>query len=296
MTDIEIVAIIGAGPAGMAAALQLKRYGLNPLLLERAEIGGLLRNANLVENYPGFPGGIPGPNLVRLFAEQIKGIGIAVTYAEVSKLSLEAETFVIKTNDGKKYLSKTVIIASGTQPRTFKDFAIPNLLRNRIYYEVYPLLAMRGKTIAIVGAGDAAFDYALNLARNNRVLILNRDSNVNCLPLLQQRADQNPHIHYQAGISISRVTEAPEGNLRLICNSSQQIMEIEADYLVGALGREPQLDFLGEEISGKIQQLEKQGNLFLIGDVKNGLYRQTAIAVGDAIKVAMQIYQQEVST
>jgi thioredoxin reductase len=233
---------------------------------------------------------------VRLFAEQIKGIGIAVTYAEVSKLSLEAETFAIKTNDGKKYLSKTVIIASGTQPRTFKDFAIPNLLRNRIYYEVYPLLTMRGKTIAIIGAGDAAFDYALNLARNNRVLILNRDSNVNCLPLLQQRADQNPHIHYQAGISISRVTEAPEGNLRLICNTSQQIMEIEADYLVGALGRKPQLDFLGEEISGKIQQLEKQGNLFLIGDVKNGLYRQTAIAVGDAIKVAMQIYQQEVST
>lgn len=292
MVKVEII-IIGAGPAGLTAALQLKRYGINPLLLERAEIGGLLRNANLVENYPGFPGGIAGPDLARLFGEQVKTVGVEVTYDEVLKLAHDGKEFSTQTASGKSYYSKIAIVASGTKPRTFKDFIIPSRLKNRVYYEVYPIAAIQGKTIAIVGAGDAAFDYALNLAKNNRVFILNRDAEVNCLPLLWQRANQAPQIEYRQGISIAKVAESPEGRFKLVCNLSTTTVEISADYLIGAIGREPQIDFLGKEISGKIHHLEQQGKLYRIGDVKNGLYRQTAIAIGDALKVAMQIYQRE---
>src|SRR4030042_7192079 len=78
--QIEDIIIIGAGPAGLAAAIQLKRYGIRPLLFERAVVGGLLRNANLVENYPGFPRGITGPGLVKLFARQAHKRGVDLTH------------------------------------------------------------------------------------------------------------------------------------------------------------------------------------------------------------------------
>ena len=81
---IESVAIIGAGPAGLSTALQLKRQGIKAVLFERDKVGGLLRNANLVENYPGFPGGLSGPKLVSLFEQQAWEAGVSITSAEVA--------------------------------------------------------------------------------------------------------------------------------------------------------------------------------------------------------------------
>jgi len=86
--NIKDVVIIGAGPAGISAAIQLKRYGIEPTLLEKEEIGGLLKNANLVENYPGFPNGVPGPELVKLFKKQLENAQIKVHFEKVLKLKL----------------------------------------------------------------------------------------------------------------------------------------------------------------------------------------------------------------
>jgi thioredoxin reductase (NADPH) len=295
MRKIEIATIIGAGPAGMAAALQLQRYRIHPLLLERTEPGGLLKNANLVENYPGFPGGIKGPDLVKLFIEQLEGTDVIVTHGEVRELSHEGNSFVIKMASGYEYLSKSVVIASGTKPLNFKDFTIPEIISKKIGYEVYPLLHTQGKTIAIIGAGDAAFDYAINLARQNRVIILNRRTKVSCLPLLWERVKKYPQISYHANVRVDAIEATGDGAIRLLCDASGSTAQFEVDNLIGAIGREPQLDFLSEGLSDKIQGLEQKSRLYLIGDVKNGFYRQTAIAIGDAIKVAMQIYKREVS-
>ena len=87
--NVEHVTIIGAGPAGIATALQLKRYGITPIILEKNTIGGLLRNAHLVENYPGFPKGISGVNLVRLFRKHLERAAITIFPEEVINLDIE---------------------------------------------------------------------------------------------------------------------------------------------------------------------------------------------------------------
>lgn len=288
--DIEDVIIIGAGPAGLAAALQLKRSGVTPLVLERDRIGGLLHNANLVENYPGFPGGISGTALVRLFAEQAQRLGIHVTADEAVHLAHGGDLFRVVT-PASVYQAQVVVIASGTRPRVLIGPQIPPSVRDRILFEVYPLLGMADKRVAVVGAGDAAFDYALNLGKHNDVLILNWGSQVRCLPLLRERASLCPRITYREETRISRMSPAPDGGIDLECQSSGSLVTIRVDYLVGAIGRDPQLGFLSDTLLERAPQLEARGVLHFVGDVKSGMYRQTAIAVGDGLLAAMKICQ-----
>lgn len=297
--SLHPVAIIGAGPAGLATALQLQRYGVQALLLEGGLTGGLLHNANWVENYPGFPGGISGPELVRLFITQAEGIGVRVTrqaalsldYNRDSSLSSKEEgLFSIQTAE-QRYQARRVVIASGTRPVPLSGVSIPPELGDRFSYEVYPLLQAEGWHIAILGAGDAAFDYALNLKQRNTVTILNRGDRVSCLPLLWERAAAEARIEYRPNTSLRRVFATPDGRFGLECATRHGLVQIFADALLAAIGREARLDFISPALRPQLADLESQGLLYYAGDVKNGLYRQTAIAVGDGIIAAMKIYQ-----
>ena len=290
---IEAVTIIGAGPAGLAAAIQLKRYGIDALLLEKQVVGGLIRNANLVENYPGFPGGIKGEDLARTFIDQAARAGVQATFEEVRRLDLIEGTFQLKT-DKNIYHSRRVVIASGTKPRRFQDFEIPQELSQQIFYEVYPLLKMKKKVIVIVGAGDAAFDYALNLARNNHVLIFNRGEDVKCLPLLWERARAESRISYFENTAVQEISRTKKDEILLKYRTPAEESSIQVDYLVGAIGRYPQLDFFSEDIIKETERLDRDGFLYFIGDVRNDIYRQTSIAVGNGVLAAMKIYRREV--
>lgn len=288
---VEDVIIIGAGPAGLTTALQLKRYGLSPLLLEKDAVGGLLRNANLVENYPGFPGGISGLDLVELFQVQAKQTSVQVTQTNVLEVAYEDTLFRVRTVD-HQFSSPIVVIASGTKPKTFEDPKISEKLLSKISYEVYALRNVVDKHIAIIGAGDAAFDYALNLAKKNRVTILNRGHTRKCLPLLWERSSSTNSIRYLPGTKVAQVEDNPEQGLSLLCQDISGSFHLYADYLVGAIGREAELGFLSSQLQVNLPELEAKGILYQVGDVKNGHYRQTAIAVGEGLRAAMKIYQQ----
>ena len=287
---IHDVAIIGAGPAGIAAAIQLRRYGMDFILLERDEVGGLLRNANWVENYPGFPHGISGPVLVTQMRQHLQALEIEATNAEVTSLAFQGSEFTLATTPGEVH-SRLLVIASGTKPNRFQPSIISASASSRVFYEVYPLANLSGKKIAIVGGGDAAFDYALNLSRRNQVTILQRGEHPTCLPLLVTRIRQAPDILHLPGTRLLSVGELPTGELGLAYAGPEGEKQLQADYLIGALGRSPQLDFLPAGFQSITSELESQGLLYWAGDVKNGLERQTAIAVGNGIQAAMKIYR-----
>lgn len=274
----------------MAAALQLKRSGIEPLLLERERVGGLLLNANLVENYPGFPQGISGIKLAQLFEAQLARWGVEPHFEEVLQLDHDGGAFRLET-DKRRITAGIVILASGTKPKEFTDCTISKEAMERIFYEVYPLRGVEKMTIAIVGGGDAAFDYALNLARRNDVHILNRSAQTRCLPLLWERAKVAPRVSYHANTAITAIERSGAGLLlRLV--TSRERWTLRADYAIFAIGRVPQLDFLTLGLRERLEQLQARGLLHLVGDVHRGVYRQTAIAVGDGLKAAMKVYHQ----
>jgi thioredoxin reductase len=287
------VIIIGAGPAGLTTALQLCRYGIQPLLFERQQAGGLLNNANWVENYPGFPGGITGPDLVLRIVEQAMDIGVRITSEAIQNLDYQNGLFIART-ESSVYYAQQVVIATGTKPRRLENLLSPLDLDSKILYEIYPIsLNVIEKHFTIIGAGDAAFDYAINLSKQNQVVILNRSDQVTCLPLLWERSRKNPQLEYRSNTQVIEVKPGSQGKLALTCTDITSTFTQITDYLVIAIGREPCLDILSPNLREQFQLLQCSGKLFLIGDVKNGLFRQTSIAVGDAMLVAMKIYQQE---
>jgi len=281
--------VVGAGPAGLAAALQLRRYGRRVRLFEAARPGGLLWNANRVENYPGFPGGIPGPDLVRAFLAQAAAGGVEIVPEVVQSLDWGDGLFRAETASGVTE-ARAAAVASGTRPRLLTGFPVPEALRARVVYEVAGLLDLAGARVVIVGAGDAAFDYALTLGAQNSVIILNRGEQVKCLPLLWERALACPSITYRPGTAVIGLAVDPAGGMTVECSSPGGPLAIQADQLIGAIGRDPHLDFVSAPLRERTSEPEDRGILHFVGDVKNGIFRQTAIAVGDGIRAAMAIH------
>ena len=152
-------------------------------------------------------------------------------------------------------------------------------MNGNIFTDIYDLGETSNKIVIIIGAGDCAFDYAMNLAAENQVIILNRGSKIKAIQILQDRVFAHENITYFDHTDIESV-KFDDPRLKIICNDKTFI----ADYLLIAVGRKPNLDFIG-------RQTLENSNLFQIGDVKNGLFRQTSIAIGDGISTAMKIYK-----
>jgi thioredoxin reductase len=282
------VIVIGAGPAGLAAGMQLNRQGISPLIFERSRVGGLLWNANWVENYPGFVDGITGPDLVRLFEDQAARLGVDVINHEVTKASISGNLFRIVT-DEKQYQGSYLVAASGTKPNQLKMENVPKEVEDRIFTEVYPLLDLQNKHIVVVGAGDAALDYSINLSRHNRVTILNRGSHIKGLGLLWERVKRKTEISYFPDSTVVSAAMDQKGILVLQTQQANKEVEIECDFLLTAIGRKPNYGFADESIMENRESLVSSKRLFEIGDLINGSFRQTSIAVADGIRAAMII-------
>jgi thioredoxin reductase len=283
-------AIIGAGPAGMAAALQLKRHEVPTLLLEGDQIGGLLRNANLVENYPGFPRGISGTELVRLFEDQLQRWSVPVTYERVVQIGHNGRRFNLRT-DRDTYSSRVLVYAAGTRPCELTEPEVPDRVRERFFYHVAPILDQQGRKILILGAGDAAFDYALNLARKNVVTIFNRGKRTRCLPLLKARVARHERIQYRHSHRVVALQDNGDEGVFVRYEHGERVGHTQFDYVIAAIGREPDLTMLESGLGTASRQLRARGVFYLIGDVRQDRCRQTAIAVGDGVLAAMKIAQ-----
>lgn len=283
------VIILGAGPAGIAAAVYLKRAGLNPMIMEKQQPGGLLRHAFLVENYPGFPQGISGANLANQFVQHLIKLGLSITKTEVNRLEHRNNAFIIHTPKGD-FVSSAVIIASGTKPKKLSIPGAAPLEEKRLFYEPSKIPSRTKKRISVIGGGDIAFDYSLTLLeKGHMVTILSRSEPV-CLPLLKRQV-QEKGASIQVGCVVQKIQLDRKG-LLLQCRQQDQRTERSADYLLIACGREPSLSFLTPRLmrhytkSRQLPQTSLPG-LYFAGDVVRGTYRQTGIAVGDGMYAAM---------
>lgn len=286
------VVIVGAGPAGIAAAIQLRRSGVDFLLFEQKEIGGLLLNAHLVENYPGFPQGISGPDLVQKFKQQLERWEIPVSPGSVDRVEYRDGAFQVTTG-GRELTGRFLVIASGTVAHRLPASVFQGEAEGRIFYEVSLISGICGRHVGIVGAGDAALDYGLQLAEHNRVTIFCRGDGPCCLPLLAKRAEEADSLDLRLRSQLQAVEKTGKGLLLHVATEGEpQGQALEVDYLLAAVGRSPALGFLGPSLESSEEKLSWDGCLYFAGDVKNDLYRQTGICVGDGIKAAMQIYER----
>jgi len=283
------VAVIGAGPAGLAAAMQLTRQGMDCLVFESDVPGGLLHNANLVENYPGFPGGIPGPQLAALFLEQAEQLGVRIHRRQVRNLTWQDQAFLLTMDKGVQQAEKTVV-ATGTRAVPFQDVSVSSQAAERIFTEVVDISGEEGKRILIIGAGDAAFDYALNLSRKNQVEILNRSGRISALGLLQQRVKFSSSISYHPDTIVKQIAADGSGKLLVSVHKPTGDEVMSADYLLTAVGRVPADKCLDPTLLDPTAAGIPAGSLFFVGDIRSGRFRQTAMAVGDGVRAAMEIY------
>jgi len=282
-------AIIGAGPSGIAAGIFLQRAGLEPLLFERVEPGGLLRSANLVENYPGFPRGISGEALVKKFASQLKRAGPDITHAQVRRVTRAAGAFRIET-DASACFSRSLIVATGTRPADVRLDGARALKGELLFTEItdVPRTMRKGKRALILGGGDAAFDYALNLvASGDDVTIFSR-SEPHCLPLLRERAEKTG-VTLRIGSDLKSVSHSAKGAVECIVRDSSE--RVDADFVLLACGRIQNIDFLDptlrRTVGTRAPPETSVPGFYLAGDVARGNHRQTGIAVGDGILAAM---------
>ncbi|MFP4528908.1 MAG: NAD(P)/FAD-dependent oxidoreductase [Candidatus Kapaibacterium sp.] len=277
------IAIIGAGPAGIAAAIQLQRAGADYAAFEGASIGGLIRNANLIENYPGFPAGTSGRRFAQLLENHADNLGLNIIYKEIKKVKFQKNEFELVT-DKNSCFSDYLIVASGTQPIKDHGITIDPDCTGRVFYEVADLPEIGDCDVCIIGSGDAAYDYALGLAKNNSVKILMRSERPKCLPLLYKRALRTESISVLNRITARSTTTRGE-KILLNCSKGSNFVGFDCDYLLIAIGRRPRMDFL------EIDTIELNNNkrFILAGDVHRGKYRQTAIAAGDGLRAAMEI-------
>ncbi len=269
------IAIIGAGPAGVTAAIQLYRNGFKPIIFEKEEVGGLIRNANLIENMPGFPNGISGRKYAELLNKHLDKFKPEIVYSEVLSLEYQGE-FILKTKE-IEYKFDIIINAAGTYPIKLNLFENCPLAA----YEIVNMPDFQDKEIIIIGGGDASFDYAMNLSRQNKVTILNRSSEIKAIEILQERALTNSNIKYLDNIYV--IDYIIENN-KLILKTNKN--EISADYILIAIGRKAKREFIKIAIYNKLITDEK---VFECGDIKNGINRQASIAIGDAMLAAMKI-------
>jgi thioredoxin reductase len=281
------VIVIGAGPAGICCAMQLKRHGIEPLVIEKGEPGGLLHNASLIENLPGYPLGITSEELISKLELQLEVSQIDTIPEEVTNVTYDKGYFQVSTPSSRIH-SGILVIASGTDP-VIPDPMFKNI--PYIYFDVRAVKKETGKEIAIVGAGDASFDYAIHLAgKGNEISIFNRGTRVLALPLLRERADRTNTINYFENYRLTGVTNLQKDNrLSLSFNVENSTVIHNFDYLIFATGRIPAVSFLDQSVVRRSDELAAERKLFYIGDVKGGRYRQAAIAAGEGIKTAMII-------
>jgi thioredoxin reductase (NADPH) len=294
---MERVIIIGSGPAGLTAAVYAARANLRPLVLGGGLYGGQLMITTDVENYPGFPEGILGPELMIKFREQAERFGARIENVDATSVDFAKHPLIVRTDDAQ-HEAETVIVATGASAR-WLEIPGEERLRGRGVSSCATCdgAFFREKRIAVVGGGDSAAEEALFLTRfGSRVTVIHRRDRLRASKIMVDRLRSNEKVDFIWNAAVEEVHgETRVTGLRLRNQTDGSTFDIETDALFVAIGHEPNtgvfagqldLDARGYIVSadGSVTNVE---GVFVAGDVYDHRYRQAITAAGAGCRAAM---------
>lgn len=292
------LAVIGAGPAGVAAAIYASRAGLSPVVFENGIIGGQVLGSSTVENYPGFTE-ISGAALAEKLREHLYSLGVGIEeFDPIERTELSEDSKIIRT-ESKIYDASAVIIASGASP---KPLPIKNEAKFRGRGVHYCALcdgsAYKGRTVGVVGGGSAALEEALYLSKiAEKVVIIRRKSGFHAEKAALERVESSPNIEIMYNTDLVDVDGSASVEYALVrrTDGSGELLRLPLSAVFGYIGSVPKTDFLdgsvGLDSGGYIIADEDMrtniGGVFAAGDVRRKRYRQIVTAVSDGAVAAL---------
>ncbi|MFC9917210.1 thioredoxin-disulfide reductase [Agromyces binzhouensis] len=294
------IIIIGSGPAGFTAAVYAARAELKPLLIASSvEIGGELMNTTEVENFPGFPEGIMGPDLMGKMQAQAERFGTEVVYDDVVELDVEGPVKRVKLGNGGEHEAKAIIFATGS---AYRKLGLPEEERlsghGLSWCATCDGFFFREKTIAVVGGGDSAMEEATFLTRfADKVYVIHRRDQLKASKIMQQRAFDNPKIEFVWNAEVSAIHgDTAVTGVTLRDTVSGDVSALDLDGLFVAIGNDPRthlvhgkLDLTAEgtiAVDGRSSRTSVPG-VFAAGDVIDPTYRQAVTAAGSGTVAAL---------
>ncbi|BDS49727.1 MULTISPECIES: thioredoxin-disulfide reductase [Rhodoluna] len=294
------VIIIGSGPAGYTAGIYTARAGLKPLLIASSvEAGGELMKTTEVENFPGFPEGLQGPELMANFQEQAERFGTEILMDDVVEVDLKGDIKIVKTGGGETFEAKTVILATGA---AYRELGLPRekeLSGHGVSWcATCDGFFFREKNIAVVGGGDSAMEEALFLTRfATKVYIIHRRDTFKASKIMQERALANPKIEVIWNSEIAELNgEAKLEGVTLRNTVDGSTSELALEGLFIAVGNDPrvwlvenQVELTPErfiQVEGRSSKTSLPG-VFACGDVIDPTYRQAITAAGSGCVAAL---------
>jgi thioredoxin reductase (NADPH) len=300
MTDVRELIIVGSGPAGLTAALYAARADLRPIVIEGAEAGGQLMLTTDVENYPGFPDGILGPELMMKFREQAERFGAEFVTADVDRVDLSASPFGAWV-ESTEYRSEALIISTGASARMLGLPSEARLLGHGVSTcATCDGFFFREKDIAVVGGGDSALEEALFLTKfANEVTVIHRRDELRASKIMQDRAFANPKIAFKWNSVVTDVGgDGTVDVVRLRDTLTDDASELDVGGLFVAIGHDPNTKLFEGQVDldengyvvlpqGGSTRTSVEG-VFAAGDVADHVFRQAVTAAGTGCMAAME--------
>jgi thioredoxin reductase (NADPH) len=296
---IEDVIIIGSGPAGLTAALYTARADLKPLVFTGNEIGGQVSITNEVENYPGFPEGLTGPELVEKFQKQAERFGARVEYAEVTEVDFDNHPFRVRSYDNE-YQAKSIIIATGASPR---KLGVPGEVeltgRGVSYCATCDGFFFQGREIVVVGGGDSALEEGVFLTKfASRVRVIHRRDQLRAGNTLQRRARRNEKIEFVWNTIVTEINgNGAVDSVQVKDVNTGEVSTLEAEGVFIYIGHYPNsqlfrgkldMDEEGYLITDRRTHTSVPG-VFAAGEIADPVFRQVVTSAGEGCKAAIQV-------